>query len=73
MIYEKNTSSFPASGRINEKDIVYDCFSGSGTTLKMANKYNRNWIGSELSEEYCEVINKRIIPYISQTNLFHCK
>jgi site-specific DNA-methyltransferase (adenine-specific) len=43
-----------------ENDIVYDPFMGSGTTAVAAVKLNRNWIGSEISEEYCEIINKRI-------------
>ena len=44
----------------NEGDLVYDCFMGSGTTAKMSILSNRNWIGSELSNEYCEIIEERI-------------
>lgn len=44
----------------NEGDLVYDPFAGSGTTLKMAKQMNRNWIGSELSSEYCEIIKSRL-------------
>ena len=44
----------------NENDLVYDCFMGSGTTAKMAISNNRNWIGSEMSEEYCEIIKERL-------------
>tara|TARA_Y100001972_G_scaffold32291_1_gene39886 strand:- start:1048 stop:1797 length:750 start_codon:yes stop_codon:yes gene_type:complete len=44
----------------NEKDLVYDCFMGSGTTAKMALKINRDFIGSEISKEYCEIAQKRI-------------
>jgi site-specific DNA-methyltransferase (adenine-specific) len=44
----------------NEGDIVYDPFMGSGTTAKMAKINNRNYIGSEISEEYCKMISKRI-------------
>ncbi|HOS12850.1 MAG TPA: site-specific DNA-methyltransferase [Candidatus Pacearchaeota archaeon] len=44
----------------NEGDIVYDPFMGSGTTAKMAILNNRNWIGSEISKEYCEIAEKRI-------------
>lgn len=44
----------------NKNDIVYDPMAGSGTTIKMAIKNNRNWIGSEISEEYCEIIKNRI-------------
>lgn len=44
----------------NEGDLVYDCFAGSGTTLKMALLNNRNYIGSEISSEYIEIINERL-------------
>ena len=44
----------------NENELVYDCFMGSGTTAKMAKLNNRNWIGSEMSEEYCEIATERI-------------
>ena len=44
----------------NEGDLVYDCFMGSGTTAKMAILNNRNYIGSEMSEEYCEIIKERL-------------
>lgn len=44
----------------NEGDLVYDCFMGSGTTAKMSILNNRNWIGSELSSEYCNIIEERI-------------
>tara|TARA_R100000773_G_scaffold21333_2_gene18908 strand:+ start:43 stop:852 length:810 start_codon:yes stop_codon:yes gene_type:complete len=54
----------------NEVDLVYDCFSGSGTTLKMAHINNRNWIGSEISKEYIDLSYKRLKPYLTQTSLF---
>ena len=44
----------------NEGDLVYDPFIGSGTTGKMAILNKRNWIGSEISKEYCEIAEKRI-------------
>lgn len=44
----------------NEGDIVYDPFMGSGTTAKMAILNGRNWIGSEMSEEYCKIIEERV-------------
>ena len=44
----------------NEGDLVYDPFMGSGTTAKMAILNKRNWMGSEMSEEYCEIIEQRI-------------
>ena len=44
----------------NKKEIVYDPFMGSGTTAKMAILTKRNYIGSELSHEYCKIAQKRI-------------
>ena len=44
----------------NENDLIYDPFMGSGTTAKMSILNNRNWIGSEISPEYCEIIKERI-------------
>jgi site-specific DNA-methyltransferase (adenine-specific) len=44
----------------NEGDLVYDPFMGSGTVAKMSILNNRNWIGSEISNEYCNIIEERI-------------
>ena len=43
-----------------EGDLVYDPFAGSGTTLYAAKKLNRNYLGSEISTEYCKMINTRL-------------
>lgn len=53
----------------NKGDLVYDPFMGSGTVAKMAHLQQRNWIGSEISQEYCDIANKRIAPYLQQLNL----
>lgn len=44
----------------NENDIVYDPFTGAGTTLKMALINKRQFIGSEISTEYCKIAEQRI-------------
>lgn len=44
----------------NENDIVLDPFMGSGTTGKVAVKNNRNYVGIEISEKYCNIANERI-------------
>ncbi len=53
-----------------EGDLVYDPFMGSGTTAKIAHLLKRNWIGSEISEEYVEMAKKRLQPHIDQKQLF---
>lgn len=44
----------------NEGDIILDPMAGSGTTLKMAKKNNRNYIGIEIAPEYIEIIKERL-------------
>ena len=44
----------------NEGDLVLDCFMGSGTTAFACKSLNRNFIGFEISKEYCDIINKRL-------------
>lgn len=42
------------------EEIVYDPFSGSGSTAKVAKDLNRNYIGSEISKEYCDIAEQRL-------------
>jgi len=44
----------------NEGDTVFDPMAGSGTTLKMAKKNNRNYVGIEISQDYIDIINQRL-------------
>ncbi|MDU9703696.1 site-specific DNA-methyltransferase, partial [Helicobacter pylori] len=44
----------------NEGDLVYDCFMGSGTVAKTSILNNRNWVGSEISNEYCNIIEEEV-------------
>ena len=43
-----------------EKDVVMDCFMGSGTTGVACKRNNRRFIGFEISEEYFEIAKERI-------------
>lgn len=52
-----------------EGELIYDPFMGLGTTAISAIKYKRNFIGSEISDEYCKIAEKRIAPYLNQTVL----
>ena len=44
----------------NRRDLVFDPFCGSGTTCKMAVLNSRNYLGIEISQEYCDIANERI-------------
>lgn len=41
-------------------DLVYDPFMGSGTTAYVARSLGRKYLGSEISKEYCDMIEKRL-------------
>ncbi len=45
----------------NEGDLVADFFCGSGTTLAVAEKLNRKWIGSDLGKFAIHTTRKRMI------------
>ena len=44
----------------NEGDIVLDPFCGSGTVPKVATSLKRQWVGIEISKEYCDIARKRL-------------
>jgi site-specific DNA-methyltransferase (adenine-specific) len=41
-------------------DVILDPFCGSGTTLKMAKKHNRIFIGIDINKEYCDISDERV-------------
>ena len=49
----------------NEGDVVFDPFTGSGSSGVAALLHNRKFIGSELSEHYCDISNKRLQQVIA--------
>lgn len=50
----------------NENEVVLDNCMGSGTTAIACINTNRNWIGFEVSSEYCEIAEKRIADAVSK-------
>jgi len=48
-----------------EGDVVYDPFMGSGTTAKAALITGRNWVGSEISQEYADIALERLTHIVS--------
>ena len=53
----------------NEGDTILDPMAGSGTTLKMAKKNNRNYIGIEISPEYLKIAEARLSNAVYQTSI----
>ena len=65
---EKHKAAFPEKliqiilkNFTRENDIIYDPFMGLGTTGVVAKGMNRKYIGSEISKEYVDYANERII------------
>lgn len=44
----------------NAGDLVLDYFGGSGTTAKMARNNGRQFLTCDISEEYCELMRRRL-------------
>ncbi|MBK7985856.1 MAG: site-specific DNA-methyltransferase [Ignavibacteria bacterium] len=53
--------------------IVLDPFTGSGSSLVMAKKLNRNFIGFDIESEYCELARERLLQEFREDtiNLFN--
>ncbi len=47
----------------NKGELIYDPFMGSGTVALMAKLNNRDYIGSEINKEYCEIAKVRLNKY----------
>lgn len=52
----------------NEGDYILDCFIGSGTTITVAHKMNRHYIGIEKGEQMTEMVVKRLNMVIKGEN-----
>ena len=44
----------------NEEDLLLDCFLGSGTTMAVAHKMKRNYIGIDIDEKAFKYDNERM-------------
>lgn len=54
----------------NVGDMVLDNCMGSGTTGVACVNLNRNFIGIEISEKYCQIAEERIMAVLNQKKLF---
>ena len=68
--YNSDLIKKPLLAGCPEGGTIYDPFMGTGTTAVAALRANRNFIGSEMSEEYIKICNSNIEPYLKQTKLF---
>ena len=50
----------------NEDSIVFDCFMGSGTTLAVAQKLGRRWIGADINKGAIQTTSKRLQKIIRE-------
>lgn len=50
----------------NEDSIIFDCFMGSGTTVAVAQKLNRKWIGADINKGAIQTTSKRIQKIIQE-------
>lgn len=57
-------------GSSNENDIVADFFCGSGSTLAVAEKLGRKWIGCDTNKQAVEISRKRLKNVQAQLRLF---
>jgi len=55
----------------NVGDIIFDPMCGSGTTPRVACEMGRQYIGIDISNEYCEIARQRIKLLESQPALFY--
>jgi DNA modification methylase len=57
----------PILSGTKKNDIVLDPFAGSGTTLMVARRLNRRFIGIEINKEFIEMANGRVIGRLFAT------
>lgn len=68
-IYPEELCITPIKASCPEKGIVLDPFFGAGTTGLVALKQNKKFIGIELNQEYIEIAEKRLKPWIGQSKI----
>jgi len=57
----------------NKDDIVADFFCGTGTTLAVAEKLGRRWIGSDVAKQAINISRKRILNVRNSNDLIDWK
>ncbi len=68
--FPRNLPKYFITNFTKDKDLVLDPFMGSGTTAASCELMNRNYIGIEISPEYCEIARKRVQEAKDSMGLF---
>ena len=68
-VYPEELCKTPIKSGCPAGGIVLDPFIGAGTTGIVALKQNKKFVGIELSQDYIDIANKRLKPYLEQTKL----
>ena len=59
-VFPEDLIEIPVKAGCPKNGVVLDLFTGSGTSLVVAEKQNRKWIGIEINSDYCEIAKKRL-------------
>jgi len=54
----------------NPGDLVLDPFMGSGTTAIASLMTDRNFVGYEINDKYCKIIDERFMEFLNSSSLF---
>jgi DNA modification methylase len=57
----------------NEKDLIADFFCGSGTTLAVAEKLGRRWVGCDINKSAIHMSRKRILNISNTKDILNWK
>lgn len=59
-VMKQEVSDWIISNFTLENQLILDCFMGTGTTALSCLHYNRNYLGFEISQEYCKLAKDRL-------------
>jgi adenine specific DNA methylase Mod len=57
----------------NENDLVADFFCGTGTTLVVAEKLRRRWIGCDIAKHSIHITHKRLLDVFESNDIYDWK
>jgi DNA modification methylase len=68
-VYPPSICHLPIKSSTKENDIVLDCFSGSGTTGRVALELGRKYIGYEINSKFVQLSQLRLANYFENNGL----